>query len=112
MAWSEIEAIFAASVETMRTGATFRTSIKRIRLDLQYETREKQDAAIAFLREKLASCFDVFNRVPERTSIRRILWLLTVASAGTLLFFAVWIVPSFYLPPDQWLLWAAAWGPT
>ncbi len=103
MAWHEIEAIAPGD----RTNSfAFRAGRLKLPLDLRWETPERKAAAIDFFRAKLGAYFDIFDRRPAKTSLRRILWASAIASAVILLCMGGAILSMLYLPEAQWRIWA------
>jgi hypothetical protein len=108
MGWSEIESVRPGSAIN---SLVFQAGKRKIPLNLNWETPERRAAALDFLRSELAAYFDIFDRPPAKTSIRRILRASAITAAVTLLYFATLIVPSYLLRYEYWQYWMMTWGP-
>jgi hypothetical protein len=109
LAWRDVDAIFAPSMRTQQV--LLRAGKVKLPINLRWETRQRRDEVNGFLRNKLGESFDVFDRSPERISIRRLFWISAVTSAATLFYFGILILPSYYLQYEHWRYWVAVWMP-
>jgi hypothetical protein len=129
VAWRDVDAVFAPCRKTQQV--LLRAGKMKLPIDLRWETCQRQDEVRDFLRTKLEGVFDIFDRpvaqgssrrwiwmggafeISDRpvakTSIRRWLWISAAASAATLLYFGILILPSFCLQYEHWRCWALVW---
>ncbi len=78
MDWRNVDGIFS---QCMKIRIVFREGSRKIPLVLQWESKERKEETLEFLKTKLGLYFDIFSRVPAKTSIRRLLWVAVVASS-------------------------------
>jgi hypothetical protein len=104
MKWSEIEAV------RLTPGIVFRVGKRKILMNLQWETPDQWEATRRFLEARLGPNFDVFDRSPAKTSIRRLLLVSGIATIETLLWAAGLVMPLFCLPSyERWRFWFVIW---
>lgn len=108
MLWRDVEAIHARAKWIK---IVFRAGTQKLPLVLWWETHGHREETISFLQSRLGGCFDAFECPMPRTSIRRILRLSVIASAITLSYFGVLILPIYFLQYNAWQAWCCVWMP-
>jgi hypothetical protein len=93
LGWEDVEAVHW---HTPRYRVIFRSGKIKMKMTLQWETRERQDDCLNFIRDKLEKSFDLSCRPSEPISFQRLFWISAVTSILTLLCFGGLCLQTIY----------------